>query len=198
MFNNDEMKRLKKCSHILRIMMDIIYRAMFIVACLSLIAAIAAIFMPDSFFTMYSIGTGKLEFIISSLKFDVTEAILGISMKDICITILFIAFSIILLIVFGARKLARILRSVDNDTPFKKENADRIRAIGMILILSSFLVPAYDYIPAIMMMNLLKIKDISLNYSVNISLALAGILMFILSGIFRYGSYLQDEYDGTV
>jgi len=35
-------------------------------------------------------------------------------------------------------------------------------------------------------------------YSINTTMIMTGLLMLILSGIFRYGAYLQEEYDATL
>lgn len=199
MLNHSEMQKIKRYSRVLRYVMSAFYWIALVVAGVSLIAAITVIFIPDSNFVIGSRNSGRLQAILGDLvNFDLTEAAQGISMKDVCVTILFMAVLALVLAAFVAKKLVHILKSVDNDTPFEKENAERIHAIGTIFVLGSFFIPAFEYIPARVMLNLLKAENIGLNYSVNVYMALAGLLLFILSGIFKYGSYLQDEYDETV
>jgi hypothetical protein len=84
------------------------------------------------------------------------------------------------------------------DKPFEKENAKRISIVGIVLVFSSFLIPASEVFVARTLIDTLNIQNVNTNYSANIILILAGFLMFILSGIFKYGSYLQYEYDETV
>lgn len=199
MSNKNEMQKIKRYSHILRKVMNVFYLAAVVAACGSLIAAVATIFIPASKFIFRNNNAGRLGFSLDGLiKYNLTEAAQGISLKDVYVTILFIAVPLLLLVAFVAKQLVHILKSVDNDTPFEKENAERIYSVGRVLVLSSLLIPAIEFIPAKVMLDLLKIQNISLNYSVNLYLVLAGFLMFILSGIFRYGSYLQNEYDETV
>ena len=199
MENISEIQKLKRHSHILRKVMDVLYWVAVVGACVSLIAAVTAIFIPDSKFIFRNNYAGRSVFSLNELvKYDITEAALGVSLKNVYITILFMAVMVMLLVIIITKQLVCILKSVENDTPFEKGNAERISAVGKILIASSLMVPAFEFLPAMVMLNLLKIQNINLNYSVNIYLVLAGFLMFILSGIFKYGSFLQNEYDETV
>lgn len=199
MSNKNEMQKIKRYSHILAKVMSFFFWAAIVVACVSLIAAVATIFIPASKFIFRNNYAGSFGLSLDGLiKYDLTDVAQGISMKEVYITVLFMAVPMLLLIAFIAKKLVHILKSVKKDTPFEKENAERILTIGRVLLLSAFLVPAFEYIPATVMLDLLKNQDISLNYSVNLYLVLAGFLMFILSGIFKYGSFLQNEYDETV
>jgi hypothetical protein len=199
MTNLSEMQKIKRYSKVLRKVMRVFYWAAVVGACGSLLAAIAILFIPDSKFVFDSNGSGSSGFSLDGLiKYDITEAARGISMKSVYIVILLMSVFLMILAAFVTKQLVNILKSVDNDTPFEKENAERIHSIGRILVLSSLLVPAFEFIPAKVMLDLIKIQNINLNYSVNIYLLLTGFLMFILSGIFKYGSFLQNEYDETV
>jgi branched-subunit amino acid ABC-type transport system permease component len=63
---------------------------------------------------------------------------------------------------------------------------------------AAFVIPAAEIFVAGAMIDILKIQNISTNYSINLVLILTGFMMFVLGGIFKYGSYLQHEYDETV
>lgn len=199
MSNKSEMQKIKRYSHILRKVMSVFYWGAVVTAFGSLIAAVAIIFIPDSNFAFKNNGTGSFGFSLDGLiRYDLTEVVQGISMKNIYITILFMSVLLMPLLIIVVKQLIHILKSVENDIPFAKENAARISTVGVVLVLSSFLIPAFEFIVARAMIDLLKIQNISLNYSANFYLVLAGFLIFILSGIFRYGSYLQNEYDETI
>lgn len=199
MSNKNEMQKIKRYSHILSKVMGVFYWVAVVAACGSLIAAVAIIFIPDSNFIIDNNGTGSFGLSLDGLiRYDLTEAAQGISMKNVYITILIMSVLLLLLVAIVVKQLVHILKSVENDIPFIKENARRISTVGVVLVLSSVLIPAFEFIVARSMIDLLKIENISLNYSVNFYLILAGFLMFILSGIFKYGSFLQNEYDETV
>jgi hypothetical protein len=119
-------------------------------------------------------------------------------MKNIYLAIMIMSALIFVLMIPILKQLVLILKTVEEDKPFAKENAKRISTVGIVLMLSSFLIPAFEVFVARIMIDTLKIENISTNYSANIILILTGFMMFILSGIFKYGSYLQHEYDETV
>ncbi|NMB97178.1 MAG: DUF2975 domain-containing protein [Clostridiaceae bacterium] len=106
--------------------------------------------------------------------------------------------AIFILLVPALKQLVLILASVEKNSPFAVENSRRISNLGLILIISSFLLPAFEILVVKTMIDTFNIKHVSINYTVNIALILSGFLMFILSGVFNYGSYLQNEYDETV
>lgn len=199
MSNKSEMQKIKRYSRVLRFAMNVFYWIALVTACISFIAAVATIFIPASKFIFKNNYAGSFGLSLDGLiKYNLTEAAQGISLKDVYLTILFMSVVLLFLVAFVAKKLVHILKSVENDSPFEKENAERILAIGRILVLSALFIPALKFIPAKVLLDLVKMQNIDLNYSVNIYLLLAGFLMFVLSGIFKYGSYLQSEYDETV
>lgn len=199
MSNKSEMQKIKRYSRVLRFVMNVFYWVSLVTACISFIATVATIFIPASKFIFKNNYAGSFGISLDGLiKYNLTEAAQGISLKDVYLTILFMSVVLLFLVAFVAKKLVHILKSVENDSPFEKENAERILAIGRILVLSALFIPALKFIPAKVLLDLVKMQNIDLNYSVNIYLLLAGFLMFVLSGIFKYGSYLQSEYDETV
>ncbi len=194
------MLRIKKYSHNLRIVMNVFYWIMIAAACGCLIAAIIIKFIPDSYFALSERSIGHLGFSLDGLiLYNLNEpALKGINTKNIYIVILILAAAISSLIIPVLKQLVLILKSVDEDKPFEEKNAKRISIIGIVSMLSSFLIPAFEGFVARTMIATLNIQNVSTNYSVNIIFILTGFLMFILSGIFKYGSYLQYEYDETV
>ncbi|HOP73154.1 DUF2975 domain-containing protein [Thermoclostridium caenicola] len=194
-----EMHKIKKYARLLRFVMNVLYWGAVIMACLAVISAAVVVFMPDSHFMLGNQGNDRLMVsIFGIIRFALYEELLRISQKGTCIMALLMTAALMLLVAFASKKLVHIMKSVDNDMPFEKENADRIHAIGTALVWGSLLVPAFEFIPARVMINMMEGNDIPVSYSVNIYLLMAGLLLFVLSGIFRYGSYLQAEYDETV
>jgi len=53
-------------------------------------------------------------------------------------------------------------------------------------------------ITAMAIIDSLEIKNVDVTFTVDGAMLLTGFLVLILAGIFRYGSYLQDEYDATL
>lgn len=194
------MLKIKRYSHNLRIVMNVFYWAAIVAACGSLIATIVIKLISDSHFVLKESSIGHLGFSLDGLiKYNVDEAALqGINLKNIYMAIMIMSALISILIIPVLKQIVLILKSVDEDNPFAKENAKRLTIVGIIFIFSSFLIPTFEVFVARTMIYTLKIPNVSTNYTVNIVLILTGLMMFILSGIFMYGSYLQHEYDETV
>ncbi len=197
---NSKVLRIKRYSHNLRIVMNVFYWVSIVVAVGSLIAAIVIKLISDSHFVLNGKSIGHFGFSLDGLiKYNLNDlALQGINVKNIYIAIMIMSASISFLVIPILKQLVLILKSVDEDKPFAKENAKRISTVGIILILSSFLIPAFEVFVGSTMIDTLNIQNLSTNYSLNISMILSGLMMFILGGIFMYGSYLQHEYDETV
>lgn len=198
--NNTTMIKIKSYSHNLRIVMNVFYWASIVIACGCLIATIVIKFISNSHFVLDEKSIGHLGFSLDGLiNYNINDvALQGTSMKNIYLAIMIMAASISILLIPILKQLVLILKSVDEDKPFEKENAKRILIIGNVLILSSFLIPAFEVIVARTIIDTFKIQNISTNYMVNFVLIITGFMMIILSGIFKYGSFLQHRYDETV
>lgn len=95
--------------------------------------------------------------------------------------------------------LCGVLKTVEYGVPFEQENARRISSIGIIFLVGSLFVGTAEASTANTIIHSLRLTDMmSVNYSANTTMIFSGLLMLILSGIFRYGSYLQEEYDATL
>lgn len=196
---NMELPKVKKYSHNLKFVFNVFYWAAIIITCVSLVAAIVIFFLSDSKFILTE---GKLKqngFSLDSiLRFNFIEVPNETLLKKLYLTILLMSSSIGVLVSLILNQLVFILKSVEEDRPFDKINAKRISIIGAILIISSFLIPIFELLVAKAMVETLSIQNASINYSINITLLVTGFMLFILSGIFSYGNYLQYEYDETV
>lgn len=196
----NKMKKIRSYSHSLRKVMNVFYWVSIIASCGSLIAAIIIKFMSSSHFVINETNTGHSGFSLDGLiKYDLNEVVLqGVNTKNIYISIMIMSALIFILLIPAFKYLTLILKTVEENKPFAIENSKRISSIGFLLMIGAFLIPAIQVFVANIIIDTLKIQHISTNYSVNINLILVGFMMFILSGIFKYGSYLQQEYDETI
>ncbi len=103
--------------------------------------------------------------------------------------------------VFGAVMfyLSNVLKTVENRMPFARENARRIASMGLVFLAGSLFTGMIQAGTANAIIQTLRLTEMmSVNYSLNSSMLITGLLLFVLSGIFRYGAYLQEEYDATL
>ncbi|WP_158702653.1 DUF2975 domain-containing protein [Paenibacillus faecalis] len=97
---------------------------------------------------------------------------------------------------YGLKQIKNILLSItDTHTPFAVQNATRFRNLSYAVIGYSLL--------GNLILNLSIIIFVTNIFSIqltNISLTglMIGLLLMIVSHIFRYGAYLQEEYDSTL
>ena len=102
----------------------------------------------------------------------------------------------ILTILFN--QISKVLRTVEIDKPFAKENAKRLTIIGAVLVIWSIVYRAAAVFVAWSIIHTFDIPNIQLNYSPDGFMLLSGLMMLILAGVFNYGNYLQQEYDSTI
>lgn len=194
-----ELPKVKKYSHNLKIVLNVFYWAAIIFTCVSLVAAIVIFFLSDSKFILSESNLKQNGFSLDGiLRFNFIEVPKEALLKKLYLTILIMSSSIGVLISLVLKQIVLILHSLDKDKPFDKINAKRISTIGTVLIISSFLLPVFEILVAKAMVETLSIQNVSINYTINISMLITGFMLFILSGIFSYGNYLQYEYDETV
>jgi len=103
-----------------------------------------------------------------------------------------------LMLLLIAHNLRSILKTIANDHPFEKNNSKRLLIIGIVLMAGSVILKIAEGITAMAIIDSLEIKNVDVTFTVDGAMLLTGFLVLILAGIFRYGSYLQDEYDATL
>ena len=90
----------------------------------------------------------------------------------------------------------RIVDSASHGDPFVTENADRLNHIGLLLLAIQVIGLAIDWA-----LNMFpdKIREhISIGFDVSVEGILAALLIFVLAQIFRRGSEMRAELEGTV
>lgn len=193
----DKNKRVAKS---LEIVMKVLYKVGMIFASITAIAGIALLFASDKKFLLDStkdtIFSFTLDNLISlNLKPHPSTTV---NTRYIYITIMFVASIMALVVTPIFKQLELILNSIKVGTPFIKENALRLKKIGVILVIGSFVTKIAEAIVATRIIYAFSIDNININLSVNTSMLLTGFLVLILSSIFNYGTHLQNEYDSTI
>lgn len=97
------------------------------------------------------------------------------------------------------KQLLGILKTVERNRPFTEENARRISVIGWILVVGSVVFSIVKTVASEVAIRAIDVvPGVTVTFQWDVSLALAGFCLLILAGVFRYGAYLQQEYDTTV
>jgi len=193
----EKQAKFKRLSALLYKVVRIFFWVFLIATVVSLAGSVIMAFMPADYFNA---GNTKpiLLFMDSVIRYRLEPPHTVGSLKPIFVTAILssiAAFGILALIFI---KLAGILKSVTKDQPFAPENAGRLQAIGVTLLIASALVNALRAVVIRTMVSTLNIEAINVNFSLNTSMLLTGLLVLILAGVFRYGNYLQEEVDSTL
>lgn len=194
MLPTEKIAKYQRFSKVLRVITNISFWALLFAVILMLVLAIITLLgmiQPFDYMDNMSISPdGVLRFKLGELSPSQSQSVAA--------TILFALAS--LGCVYGALLyfLSGILRSVEKGSPFVKENALRISIMGYILLGGSVIVGLAYSITAFTLFEALNITDVSVNFQLNSTMFASGLLLLILAGIFRYGSYLQEEYDSTL
>lgn len=118
------------------------------------------------------------------------------SAKNAAITSVVTIFLRTFLILFGINQVANILKSTANDiTPFIMVNVHRLKKLAYSIITYS--------VAADILSNLLYSVFVTKIFSINLSnIHLSGVLIggliFVIADIFKYGVFLQQEFDTTL
>ena len=106
--------------------------------------------------------------------------------------------NISIFLVFITKQLKCIFFNVINNDPFNENNSKSILFIGYSVIIGAIVFPISKAIVIDKIINGFNFSNVSVVYSINIEGIFIGILLIILSSIFRFGSYLQIEHDSTI
>jgi hypothetical protein len=132
------------------------------------------------------------------LRYRLNADIKPENIKSIMTTIMFMACALSASIAPIFKQLASILGTIKENRPFAEENVKRLSIIGSVLVAGAFATRIAEGIVAMNIVNNLELHNIDVNFSPNMDMIIMSFIIFILAGVFKYGCYLQKEYDSTV
>jgi hypothetical protein len=193
-------EKYKKLTKVARIIIQIMFWSTVVLGCIAILFNIVSIFIPYSFFNISDDITRHLSLSnggIFKFSFDLEPHAITNLKPLINVVSLLIMISAILLTPI-LHQLIRILKNVEKDLPFATENTESLYNIGKVLFIGAFALPGAELIAQNMIIDIIKIPNLSSSYSINLYLLMMSFLIFILAGIFKYGNFLQQEYDTTL
>lgn len=105
-------------------------------------------------------------------------------------------FLILFLLVLS--QLRVILKNVVNEKPFAEKNAKSIMNIGYVVMAGSIVIPITKAFLINKIIHAFNLSNVNVVYTINVEVLIIGILLLLVSAIFNYGAYLQQEYDTTI
>jgi len=95
-------------------------------------------------------------------------------------------------------QLKLIFKSLSNNQPFSEPNVVRIRNIGIVLIVFSFLQFLSNIILNRLLISHFNWEEIKLTYSFKISYLVTGVILIIVAEIYNEGVSLKEETNLTI
>ena len=119
-------------------------------------------------------------------------------MKPVIIRFIPTISLVVLIAAIIFRQVSNILKTVVQDCPFAEENARRLSVIAFALITGSVLINIAQYFYAAAAVQSFQINNLKVSFSTDMTMLTTGLLILILAGVFKYGCFLQKEYDATL
>lgn len=189
----------KKVAKTVKVISDISFWVIAVLGVISLLSLIISSFIPDSSFILTGDQLNHVKFSFDGmLRFSANKDQSYINLKPYLqsMSLLIAIYSSIFAVILY--ELRKILKAVLLDKPFDKENSKCLTIIAAILMIGSLFVNIARVNIGTAFVKITNITGISINYNIDFSMLLYGILILMLAGIFKYGCYLQEEYDATL
>ncbi len=171
-----------------------------VLSVLVLLFSIGIGFLPDDY-PLFSLQSGE-PFRLSPdniIHYEIeVENIEGVNLRSIYTTFSIWIFTILVLGTIIMKHLKSILKNVVGSKPFDEHNAKSILMVGYTVIASAVLVPFSKAYVSNKVIEVLELHQVHAVYTINAEALFLGIVIIILSAIFHYGAYLQQEYDATL
>ena len=111
--------------------------------------------------------------------------------------IMAVALAIVVLAFFFLRHMRRIVDTVGEGDPFVPENAERLTAMAWLMLgIQLLVIPAAAL--AIYIQRAFEEVNATIDTDVDFSGVLLVIVLFILARVFRHGTALREDLEGTV
>lgn len=194
-----DLTRYRRLAKIFEVIARVFFWTSVICAVCSFIAGIAVQFLNDSVFIIKPTGNSAAGFTLSGvISYKITSSNPAANIRPVMTAVFFMAIVICAIIAPIFKQIELILKTVRNDRPFSFENANRLNIIGFVLMAGAFVIKIAESLVASTMIDTFKLDHLAVTYTPDDMMIVVAFLIFILSGVFKYGSYLQHEYDSTV
>jgi hypothetical protein len=181
----------------LRVMLNIAWYFLFVIIGLVLIGVLTVAFfgpklVPHGVGANFNFGAEFISFSFSQVQLQNPQAIfLGF------LGWILAMFSVAQAVIYQLRKIFATLR---DGSAFTRQNARRVRSIGLIIIGGSVLQSIVNYLVGWVMMNNITIPGVEINATSDLHLGgvFMGLLILVLGEIFRQGASLQEDQNLTI
>ena len=192
--------RVKTIARILNVVFKFLFWALIFGGSLLLIAEVVVAFLPSKFFILNDLYQGDMLFRIEGLfEYDLAKEIGSqLVVKPIILVVIPAILANCLFYLINIKQIQSILGTIKDDRPFDERNAKSLFTMSVVFITGSILLEVIGNRVFDVILETVGIGGISGSPSINLTMLFTGVLLLVLSGVFKYGNYLQEEYDETV
>lgn len=188
--------QVKRLAGALYTVFKVLYWFSLIAAAIFALGAVLVAFLPSELFITANPESWRLS-LGSTISFSLSG--LGVvSLKPVLLAILISCAVALPLLATIFWQLTGILKTVKEDRPFADENAKRLIIIGIVSLNASWITKVLETLTASVLISTFNIPNISIAFNIDLTMLFMGLLVLILAGVFKYGTYLQGEYDATL
>lgn len=209
MSKGNDNKRIKKLAVYLKVISSVYYRVSRVIIGICITLLIAINFFPTKYIdTLVSKNDSITSLSLGNMSFKLASGILtGKNFVYIISLNTINAIIVLSVTAYITLQLKRILTNVIENLPFNSDSIKYTKKLGYGVIAASIfsLINSLIYIT---MINKLKVGDLIINNknvtgftvggNLNGVLLFTGLFIILLSDIFKYGSFLQKEFDATL
>ncbi|OFD75877.1 DUF2975 domain-containing protein [Bacillus mycoides] len=142
-------------------------------------------------------GTFYLHSYHSSYEIDINH-IQHTKIRTLMINACIIVEVILIVLLFITLQIKRILQFTRNKQPFSKSCIKHIQYLAYGVIIYSLIIGLLGNIWDFLLVRTLQLSETVISLKFNFEMMIMGFLLLFLSHIFKYGAYLQEEYDSTL
>ncbi|PEA80897.1 DUF2975 domain-containing protein [Bacillus pseudomycoides] len=176
---------------------NIFYWVVIIGMFLGLGGIIAGIFVPFHILQDILTAEGLTFYYHSSYKIDVNHIQIT-KLRTLIINACIMHEVILTVLLFITIQLKRIVQFARNKQPFSKSCIKHIRCLAYGVIIYSCIFGLLGNIWDLLLVRTLQLSKTVISLNFNFEMMIMGFLLLFLSHIFKYGAYLQEEYDSTL
>ncbi len=199
---NEEKKlsKIKKIASATHKVLQIILWILVIASGLLILAEVVVYTLSDQYFIVKDLYNGFMNIKVEGwFTYDlVGEVGQEISFKSLALMTIPGVLLSVLFYIINIQQIKKILRSIMDDKAFDIKNAKCLSIMGINFLSASILFQLAGNIFGAELFKLIGIDAGSISFLPDFSLLFTGVLLLILSSVFKYGNYLQEEYDETV
>lgn len=138
----------------------------------------------------------RLSFYYSSYNIDANH--IQYTNKTLIISACLIYEIILAVFLFMIIQLKGIIKFVRNKQPFSKTCIKYIQYLAYGIIIYSLIDGVLGSILDFLFVRTFQLSEQEITFQFDFGLVIPGLLILLLSNIFKYGAYLQEEYDSTL